>query len=56
MDKQSELVAKKILKKTMHNIDLELQSVNTNETKLHQEELVAELKNKLDRRLWSENE
>lgn len=45
--------AKQILARTVHTMKLELQSAGSAETLLHEEELAAEIKNKLDSRLWS---
>lgn len=53
VDDQAAKSAKEILKRTVHTMDLELQGAGQAETKLHHDELVTELKNKLDRRLWS---
>lgn len=52
VDKQSYMAAKEILKRTTHTMSLELQVAGKAETDLHQDELAAELKNKMDRRLW----
>ncbi|MGZ3744103.1 MAG: mobile mystery protein A [Pseudobdellovibrionaceae bacterium] len=52
VDEQALKVAKEILARTTHTMDLELQQAGAAETALHQEELVRELKSKLDRRLW----
>ncbi|MGZ3772510.1 MAG: mobile mystery protein A [Pseudobdellovibrionaceae bacterium] len=50
---QSKMAAKKILQSTLHTMALEQQGVGQAETDLHFEELALELKNKLDKRLWS---
>jgi predicted DNA-binding mobile mystery protein A len=52
VDEQAAAAAKEILKRTIHTMNLELQGAGRAETVLHHEELAAELKNKLDRRLW----
>lgn len=52
VDEQAARSAREILKRTVHTMNLELQGAGAAETDLHQNELAAELKNKLDRRLW----
>lgn len=52
VDLQAQKAAKKILQRTTHTMELEQQGAGVAETNLHLEELVMELKNNLDRRLW----
>jgi len=52
VDEQADKSAREILKRTVHTMSLELQGAGQAETALHHEELSAELKTKLDRRLW----
>jgi hypothetical protein len=52
VDDQAMMAAKEILKRTLHTMDLEMQDAGQAETKLHHQELAAEIKSKLDRRLW----
>lgn len=52
IDDQAQRVAKELFSKTLHTMDLEKQQVGKSETNLHLQELAAELKNKLDSRLW----
>jgi hypothetical protein len=56
VDEQAGKAAREILKRTVHTMDLEMQGAGEAETTLHQEELARELKNKLDKRLWSLDE
>lgn len=53
LETQSLKVARQILQKTLHTMDLEKQSVEAAERELHLQEVATELKNKLDSRLWS---
>lgn len=50
---QASKAAYEILKPTLHTMELEQQKAGEAETMLHHQELANELKNKLDRRLWS---
>ena len=52
VDEQATKSAREILKRTVHTMNLELQGAGQAETTLHHEELTAELKAKLDSRLW----
>ncbi|MBL7544544.1 MAG: mobile mystery protein A [Bdellovibrionaceae bacterium] len=52
VDDQATRVAKTILARTTHTMQLEMQEAGVEETKLHENELANEIKNKLDSRLW----
>lgn len=52
VDDQAKAAAQEFLKTTVHSMDLEKQKVNEPETRLHLEELSAEIKTKMDNRLW----
>lgn len=52
VDDQALFAAKNILARTTHTMSLELQEAGKAETEFHEKELAAEIKNKLDRRLW----
>lgn len=52
VDIQANAAAKKIIQQTLHSMALEMQTAGKAETSLHLKELTAELKNRLDRRLW----
>jgi predicted DNA-binding mobile mystery protein A len=53
VDDQARKAAREILSRTLHTMALEMQKSNEAESQLHLDELAAELKSKLDRRLWS---
>lgn len=52
VDDQAVAAAKTILARTTHTMRLEMQDAGAEETKLHERELIDEIKNKLDSRLW----
>lgn len=52
VDDQAHLAAQEILQNTLHTMALESQTVGQDESSLHLQELKAEIKNKLDHRLW----
>lgn len=56
VDSQARESAKKILQRTSHSMGLEMQMVSSAEGQMHEEELVAEIKKSLDRRLWGDHE
>lgn len=52
VDEQAKLTAQRLLQSTLHTMELEEQTVGKGEADLHLQELAADLKNKLDSRLW----
>jgi len=52
VDDQAYLAAHEILQNTLHTMALESQTSGDAENSLHLQELITEIKNKLDRRLW----
>lgn len=52
VDEQSVRSARLSLRRIVHSMKLERQESGPAETALHEEELAAEIKNKLDHRLW----
>lgn len=52
VDEQAKKAAREILARTTHTMQLEQQSAGIAETHLHEEELIKDIKNKLDSRLW----
>ena len=52
VDEQSIKAAQQLLRRAMHTMALELQQVGNPETEMHEKDLAAEIKTKLDRRLW----
>lgn len=56
VDEQAVKAAAKLLKRTTHTMELEMQKAGKGETQLHHQELVTELKNKMDRRLWGSHD
>lgn len=56
VEEQALQAARHILKRTVHTMRLEVQEAGVAETSLHEQELAAEIKNKLDRRLWGSDE
>ncbi len=56
VDDQAQASAARLLKRTAHTMELELQKAGESETNLHEKELATELKNKLDRRLWGNHD
>lgn len=52
VDEQAAFSAAVLMRKTTHTMALEQQAAGQAETELHRSELAAEIKNKLDRRLW----
>lgn len=55
LDQQSLRAAHAILQKTQHTMELEMQTVGVAEADMHEKELAAELKRKLDSRIWRKN-
>ncbi len=53
VDDQARASAREILSRTLHTMALEEQKPGEAENQLHWEELAADIKSKLDRRLWS---
>lgn len=54
VDEQAAKSAAQILSRTTHSMELELQKPGSAEAKLHHEELTADIKLKMDRRLWGD--
>lgn len=52
VDDQAHLAAQEILQHTLHTMALESQTVGQDESSLHLQELITEIKTKLDQRLW----
>lgn len=53
VEEQSQKAAREILQQTLHTMGLEMQPVGEVEKELHLQEVATDLRNKLDRRLWS---
>lgn len=56
VDDQAQISAQRLLKRTLHTMELEMQRAGESETSLHERELAAELKIKMDRRLWESHD
>lgn len=56
VDEQATIAAKRLLKRVTHSMNLEKQDAGEAETRLLHEDLALEIKNKMDKRLWDENE
>ena len=52
IDHQADLLAKKLIKKADHTMQLEAQGISSRETKSQIRKLASEIKNKMDSRIW----
>jgi len=55
IDHQAELLAHRLIKKARHTMQLEAQGISARETKNQIRELVSELKDKMDSRIWEQD-